>query len=316
MNLSIVIPCFNEESLVDEMLARVLGAVQKTCPNSYEVILVDDGSSDATWSLIEKAAERTTGVVGIKLSRNFGHQFALRAGLEQAQGDAVFIIDADLQDPPELLEPMYKELRAGSDVVYGLRVSRESESFLKKLTAFTFYRILDKLADVSIPKDTGDFRIMSRKVVNALLRMPERDCFTRGMVSWLGFKQTPFKYERKARVSGETKYPFRKMVRLAIDALLSFSSKPLRLCGYFGIFSAFVSIILAIHIVISYFMHQTVPGWASLGVIVTIFSSVQLFSLSLLGEYVSRIYIEGKRRPLYLVDTIAKAASDESHSNH
>ncbi|MDQ8199115.1 glycosyltransferase family 2 protein [Pelagicoccus enzymogenes] len=309
MDLSIVIPCFNEESLIEELLRRVIQAASETCPQSFEIIMVDDGSSDGTWELIQKSVRCTPELSGIKLSRNFGHQYALRAGLEYSKGNSVLIIDADLQDPPELMKPMYDKLQSGYDVVYGLRKSREAETLFKKASAFAFYRILEKLADVKIPKDTGDFRIMTRKVVDALLQMPERDCFTRGMVSWLGFNQTPYEYERKARSCGETKYPLRKMLRLAADALLSFSSKPLRLCSLFGAASAIASISLAAYIIVSYFLNKTVPGWASLGVIVTIFSSIQLFSIGLLGEYVSRIYVEGKRRPLYLVDTIEKHSS-------
>ncbi len=301
VNLSVVIPCFNEERVLDVLVDRVSRAACEVFGDSFEMVLVDDGSRDGTWSEIDRLSRQHACLKGVRLSRNFGHQSALTAGLDFSCGEFVFVVDADLQDPPELLSQMYSKLLEGYDVVYGQRKSRDGETFFKLATANLFYRLIDRLSESAIPRDTGDFRLMRRCVVNAYLSMPERHRFVRGMIAWVGFRQCAFPYSRDARTIGETKYPVSKMVRLAIDAITGFSIVPLRFCGILGVLAIFVSFGLVAYVGLSYFVFGSREGWASLAAIITFFGSLQLISLSLIGEYLGRTFMESKRRPLYII---------------
>ena len=310
--LSVVSPCFNEEAGLVEFYRRVSAAVHDAGIVDYEFILIDDGSTDATWDRIEQMAASDPHVVGMKLSRNYGHQAALTAGLAQVSGALVFILDADLQDPPELLGPMRDRLRAErAEVVYGRRRSRKGETAFKKLSAAGFYRLLDSMTDTKIPLDTGDFRLMTRRMAKVLTAMPERDRFIRGMVSWAGFRQVPFDYDRDARFAGETKYPLKRMLRFATDALLSFSLVPVRLAGILSMLFFLATLGLLGYVAISYFFFTTAPGWTSIALIVLTTSAVQLLTLGVIGEYVGRIYIDSKKRPLFIIDEVVRRAEDE-----
>jgi dolichol-phosphate mannosyltransferase len=306
MQLSVVSPCFNEEAGVGEFYRRVAAAIAGVDPGHYEIILVDDGSTDATWDRIRELAAADPHVVAIKLSRNYGHQAALTAGLAAATGALVFVLDSDLQDPPELLGPMRDLLRAEkAEVVYGRRRSRKGETAFKRLTAAGFYRLLDAMTDTRIPLDTGDFRLMTRRMAEVLTAMPERDRFIRGMVSWAGFKQLPFDYDRDARHSGETKFSLRRMLRFASDALLSFSMVPLRLAGLLSALMFIGVVVLLIYVGVSFFFNPA-PGWTSTALIILTTSAVQLFTLAVIGEYVGRLYIDSKQRPLFIIEEVVR----------
>jgi polyisoprenyl-phosphate glycosyltransferase len=306
LQLSIVVPCFNEQDCLETTVERLISATN-LIPNlngSFEIVFVNDGSKDNTWSLIKKFCQKNPNIKGINLSRNFGHQLALTAGLQYCIGERILIIDADLQDPPELLPTMWQKMDAGFDVVYGKRQKRNEESALKIATAFYFYRIINRLSDIKIPMDTGDFRLMNRKVLQSLNKMPERDRFVRGLVAWLGYKQTDVTFERQARFSGETKYPYAKMIKLAIDAMTGFSVKPLHIAFYLSMFGVLVGVCLTVYILFQYFHTNLVPGWASLAIITVFFSTAQLFCLSIMGEYVGRTFMQAKQRPLFLIDEL------------
>lgn len=264
-----------------------------------EIILVDDGSSDETWAAMEAAHKRHPVVRGIRLSANRGHQIALTAGLEAATGARIFMLDADLQDPPEILPDMMMMMDRGYDVVYGRRAERQGETRFKKATAFLFYRTLNALSDVDIPKDTGDFRLVSRRSLDAVLQMPERARFIRGMFAWAGFHQIGLEYVREARVAGETKYPLKAMLRFATDALTGFSTKPLKIATRLSFVSLLVTVFMAIYVFGSLILFNTVAGWASVLLAISFFSAIQLLTLGILGEYVGRLYMESKQRPLY-----------------
>ena len=311
MKLSVVIPCFNEEESLPATLERVLGVVKPVCKD-FEIILVDDGSRDATWACISKASAGDERVRGIRLARNFGHQIALSAGLYAAQGDRIFIIDADLQDPPELLSKMMGALDDGADMAYGRRVSRGGESAMKLATAFAFYRFINWLSDIEIPKDTGDFRLVSRRALDAVLSMPEKHRFLRGMFAWVGFQQVPIDYDRAERFAGETKYPFAAMMRFAVTAITSFSVRPLRLAMMFAAIFAAASLLAVCYVVVGHFMGQTVQGWSSLMVVVLMIASCQFLLLGIIGEYLGRMFVEQKKRPLFVI--MEKTASGESVS--
>jgi glycosyltransferase involved in cell wall biosynthesis len=309
--LSLVVPCFNEIETIAELVRRVTAVASSTF-GDYELILVDDGSHDGTWEKIAAFAETHPQIIGVKLSRNHGHQIALTAGLSVVRGRYVFVIDADLQDPPEHLPAMYGlMLREEADVVYGKRRSRSGESPLKKNTASLFYRLLAATTDIDIPIDAGDFRLMSRRVADLLVQMPERDRFLRGMVAWLGFKQVPFEYDRDARFAGETKYPFKRMVRFAIDAFLGHSMLLLRVAAAisFGLFASLV--VVFFYAVYCWVTLNVVPGWTSITMLIILTSATQLMVLSIMGEYLGRAYLEGKRRPLFIVDQIVGNRSDD-----
>lgn len=302
--LSIVVPCYNEELVIEETAKRLL----ETCgllPDSldYEIILVNDGSKDKTQSLGASLADNNPHVKLVNFSRNFGHQLAVTAGIDYAKGDAVVLIDADLQDPPHVILEMVEKWQEGYDVVYGQRTLRKGETSFKRYSAKAFYRILNRYSSVPIPLDTGDFRLMSRKVVDVLKNMPESDRFIRGMVSWAGFKQMALPYERAERFAGETKYPLRKMLRFATDGLLSFSTTPLQIATAIGLICAALALLgIVLVIGLRLFTDVWVEGWTAIMVTLLFLGGVQLISIGILGEYIGRIYVQSKMRPNYVVD--------------
>jgi polyisoprenyl-phosphate glycosyltransferase len=299
--LSVVVPCYNEEEVLAETMRRLKAFCAELTDLNVELICVDDGSRDRTRELLKAYAAQDARIKIIGFARNFGHQIAVTAGIDAAEGDAVVLIDADLQDPPEVIHQMIVKWREGFDVVYGTRTDRPGESLFKLATARGFYRVLNRLSDVPIPLDTGDFRLMSRAVVDTLRAMPERDRFVRGMVSWVGFRQTALPYSRAERFAGVSKYPLRKMLRFAIDGILSFSTKPLQLSIGLGFFSAFLALggivyAAAVRLLTTHW----VAGWAGILIAVLFIGGIQLISVGVLGEYIGRIYNEIKRRPLYV----------------
>jgi glycosyltransferase involved in cell wall biosynthesis len=304
--LSIVVPCFNEEGCLAPLCRRLGDAARTAVGEDYEIVLVNDGSRDESWPIMSGFAAADPHIVAINLSRNHGHQLALTAGLDLCCGDSVLIIDADLQDPPELLPEMMRVMRAEhADVVYGVRRSRSGETAFKRATAHGFYRLLSRATEVDIPLDAGDVRLMSRRALDALLAMPEQARFVRGMVAWLGFRQVPFAYDRQERLAGETKYPLRKMVRFAFDALTGFSSAPLKVASLAGLALSVGSLLLVFYIAFSWVSGRSIPGWTSLMLVVVVLGAVQMFVLALMGEYIGRLYNEAKGRPLYIVQEIA-----------
>ncbi len=301
--VSIVVPMYFEEEVAEVCYER-LSKVLKNIKYKYEIIFVNDGSTDRTLEILEGIASIDKNVKVISFSRNFGHQIAVTAGIDKAQGAAVILIDADLQDPPELIPEMLKLWEQGYHVVYGKRKIRKGESHFKLVTAKYFYRVLNKLSDVAIPLDTGDFRLMDRKVVNAIKSMPEKSRFIRGMVSWVGFKQIPLEYERDIRFAGVTKYPLKKMLKFAFDGIVSFSTKPLKLSQLLG----FVAVLFALAVFIYSIAYRLlegknlVAGWTSIMTTMTFLGGVQLISIGILGEYIGRMYDQSKNRPLYIVE--------------
>ena len=312
--LSIVAPCYNEKGSLRQMYERVRKVCYDCVGDNYELVFVNDGSRDNTWELMRDLAASDTHVVAINLSRNFGHQIALTAGLQMARGERVLIIDADLQDPPELLPQMMAQMDQGPDVVFGVRRRREGETAFKKATAHLFYRLLSRLAETEIPEDTGDFRLMSRRAVDILNAMPEHHRFVRGMVSWMGLRQEPLYYERAPRFAGESHYPLSKMVRFALDAITGFSVRPLRIASYLGIGSSLLTILLLIYVLIDYVTGHPVKGWTSLAVIVLTLGSVQLLVVGIVGEYLGRLYMESKGRPLFVIQEVATQATPSEQS--
>lgn len=301
IKLSVVVPCYNEEEVLPELLRRLLPVCETVSGGAYEIVIVNDSSKDKTWPMIVEASKDNKRIVGINLARNHGHQIGLTAGLSFTRGQRILVIDADLQDPPELLPDMWARMDDGVDVVYGQRRSRDGETAFKKETARLFYRLLDKLTDVKIPQDTGDFRLMSRRVLETLQSMPEQQRFIRGMVAWAGHRQEAFLYDRDKRFAGETKYPLNKMLKLALDAITSFSVKPLQLAYLLAFFTAFLAFVMLIWTLVIYFTQTTTPGWTSLMAVILGFGSMQMIVLAIFGEYLGRIYMEAKRRPLFLV---------------
>ncbi len=300
--LSVIVPCYNEEDVIAEMVVRLQGFCSQLELFKVELIFIDDGSQDNTREILKSFAAKDSRIKIIGFARNFGHQIAVTAGIDAANGDAVVLIDADLQDPPEVIHQMIKKWRQGFDVVYGTRTQREGESTYKLATARAFYRLLNWLSDVPIPLDTGDFRLMSRSVVDTLRSMPERDRFIRGMVSWVGFRQTSLPYKREKRFAGKSKYPLRKMLYFATDGIFSFSKKPLRLSIGLGFASAALALIGIVYVVIGRLTSDWVRGWAGIMFTVLFIGGVQLISIGILGEYIGRIYNEIKHRPLYVAD--------------
>lgn len=303
---SIIAPVYNEQANLDELYKQVSNTMNNT-GDSWELILVDDGSIDGSTETILRLAEKDDHIFPIIFSRNFGHQLAVTAGLDYSQGMAVVIIDADLQDPPFVILEMITKWQEGYEVVYAIRSEREGESWFKQITAAIFYRIIYRITDVAIPLDTGDFRLLDRKVVDVLAQMREKHRFLRGMSSWVGFKQTGIYYKRSARYSGETKYPFRKMFRLALNAITSFSYFPLQIATYLGFISAFISLMF-IPVVIFTRMtgSQAFLGQATTLIAVLFLGGIQLISLGILGEYIGRLYDEAKGRPLYIIRKMTK----------
>ena len=302
--ISVVIPMYYEEEVAQECYNRTSKVLQSLNKYEYEMIFVNDGSRDRTLEILENISKEDDKVKIISLSRNFGHQAAVTCGLKYTTGDAVVIMDADMQDPPEVIEQMITLWENGNEVIYAQRKSREGETKFKLITAKMFYRILNGLSDVEIPKDTGDFRLADRKVIDVINSLPEHNKFLRGLFSWVGFKQVPLKYERKERIAGKTKYPLRKMLKLASDGITSFSTKPLKVLGVLGIISVFVSILILIYALISYVfdLNQLTPGWTSLMVTITFLGGMQLLSIWLISEYIGKIYDESKGRPEYIID--------------
>lgn len=300
MQLSVVVPCYNEEESIPLLVERLVQAIEPWAHDA-EIILADDGSSDETWAAIEAAHKQHPVVRGIRLSANRGHQVALTAGLEAARGARIFMLDADLQDPPEILPDMMLMMDQGYDVVYGRRAERQGETLFKKATAYLFYRFLNTLSDVDIPKDTGDFRLVSRRSLDAVLAMPERARFIRGMFAWAGYKQIGLEYVRDARVAGVTKYPFRAMLRFATDALTGFSTKPLKMATRLAFLSLYVTFLMAVYVFLSLILYATAPGWASMLLAISFFSGIQLLTLGIMGEYIGRLYMESKQRPMYFL---------------
>ena len=311
--VSVVIPMYYEEEVANECYKKVSKILMSLENYDYEIIFINDGSKDKTLDILEDIAKDDKKVKIISFSRNFGHQAAVTAGLKEVTGDAIVIIDADLQDPPELIPDMLKLWEEGNEVIYGKRKVRKGESAFKLLTAKMFYKTLNALSDVEIPKDTGDFRLVDRKVVDVINNLPEHNKFLRGLFSWIGFKQKAYEYERQERFAGKTKYPLKKMLKLASDGIISFSNKPIKLVGALGIISIIISVILLIYAIVSYIfkLNNLSAGWTSIMVAITFFAGVQLLSLWVISEYIGRIYDEAKGRPQYVIDKKINIKNDE-----
>jgi polyisoprenyl-phosphate glycosyltransferase len=304
---SLVIPVYNEESTIP-VLYRRISRVMDGLDDTSELILINDGSRDRTLELLRELHDQDDRVVYLSLARNFGHQIAVTAGLNYVQGKVIIVLDADLQDPPELIPNLIALWRQGYHVVYAQRTRRVEESWFKRLCAYAFYRILKQLADIDIPTDTGDFCLMDRVVVDILNQMPERNRYIRGLRSWVGFKQTAFKFDRDSRVAGDVKYTFAKSLALAINGLVAFSTIPLRLSTYLGLFSAVVALLMAILVFYWRFLtpHSTLTGFAAIAIAILFLGAVQLISIGILGEYIGRIYEEVKGRPLYILAEVGR----------
>jgi len=304
--LSFLLPCYNEARVWPETYRRVK-AVAESLGRPYEIIVVNDGSRDETLELLLACAHNDPTMVVVDLSRNHGHQLALLAGLRYCTGERVLIMDADLQDPPELLPEMLKLMDEGADVVYAQRRSRPGDESWKRAACSVFYRLLSCLSDVPVPTDTGDFRLISRRVVDLILQMPEQHPFLRGMVSWVGFRQVPFLYDRDKRFAGETKYPLGRLVRLAVDGLVASSTRPLALASYMGMFFTVLSFLLIVYALYSWaFVGKTPQGWTSLMIVVTVLGSLQLIVLGIIGQYLARIYEQVRGRPLFIVRQVVR----------
>jgi polyisoprenyl-phosphate glycosyltransferase len=303
MFLSVVAPCFNEAANLIEFHRRVSAVCDGL--GSWELVLVNDGSTDTTLEIIQSLVRRDPHVVGINLARNYGHQIALTAGLRHCGGEYILILDADLQDPPELLDEMLRLMdEQCADVVYGQRRAREGETKFKRLTASVFYRLMRRLIDIEIPLDTGDFRLMNQRTADVLNNMPEQHRFIRGMVSWIGLRQVPLLYDRDARFAGETHYPLNRMIRLAFDAITGFSVMPLRLASLTGAAIGGLGLMLLVYTFFGWMSGRVVEGWTSLMTLMLILGGAQLLMLGVFGEYLGRLYMEAKRRPLFIVDRV------------
>ena len=300
--LSVVAPCHNEEAGLSELNQRISAVCKDVVGDDFELVLINDGSDDNTWQEILKLAQQYPHIKGINLSRNFGHQLALSAGLQNCKGDRILVIDADLQDPPELLAEMMALMDDGADVVYGKRTVRHGDRAWRKLASAVFYRLLNKLSNVNIPADTGDFRLMSRRVLDVLLSMPEHHRYIRGLISWIGFKQVPCLYERDPRVSGATSYDMKRLISFSIDAITGFSIKPLRLVNILGLVFIGISILLLCFLFYLWlFSPVEAPGWISLISGILLVGGIQMVFLGLIGEYIGRIFEQTKNRPLYII---------------
>ncbi|MBZ5567242.1 MAG: glycosyltransferase family 2 protein [Acidobacteriia bacterium] len=309
--LSVVVPCYNEQEVVRECYRRLSGILQQA-GISYELIFVNDGSRDETLAILCEFHRQDSRAKILNLSRNFGQQLAISAGIEFARGDAVAIMDADLQDPPELLPSLLEQLRAGYDVVNCTRRSREGEGWLKLWTARAFYRLINRLSDTPLAVDTGDFRLMSRKAVQAMISLRETHRLVRGLTTWIGFRQTQLQYDRSARLAGKTKYPMRKMLNLALDGIVSFSTMPLRLVTLVGALAAALAGLGIVYaLVLRLFTNVWVEGWTLLFTGMLFLGGLQLLSLGIVGEYIGRIYTECKRRPLFLVQEFLGDEAEE-----
>jgi dolichol-phosphate mannosyltransferase len=319
MKLSVVVPMYNEEGIIQAFFERMEGTKRIFLErfgipaSQVEVIFVNDGSRDGTLAKLRELCNTQPGYILINLSRNHGHQIAITAGIDTAVGDAVAVIDGDLQDPPEVIADLYHTMLQGYDVVYAVRKKRDGETFFKLFTARIFYRLLKKLTNVDIPVDTGDFRIMSRRVVNVLSSMKERHRFIRGMISWIGFQQTGMEYERHERFAGETKYTLSKMLKFAFDGITSFSSIPLKLSSYLGMITALLGFLYGLYVIALRIFAPEIHvelGWSSLVIFILLLGGVQLLALGMIGEYLGRIHDESKFRPLYIIENIYRKESE------
>ncbi len=304
MIVSIIIPCFNEEATLDILYTRLTSVMSSLEKHQYEIVLVNDGSKDKTEDMLLDFAKKDKHIKVYSFSRNFGHQAAVSCGIHNCQGDIAIIIDADLQDPPEVLPDMialYEKTEC--PIIYGKRISREGETFFKKITARMFYRIINLMSDITFPVDTGDFRLIDKSVIEAYKDFPESPKYIRGLISWMGFEQIPFEYERKSRVAGETKYTFKKMLMFAKTGIMSFSIKPLRISLFFGILSISAAVILGLWVFYLYFNRPEVlvPGWASIIISVLFLGGIQMFVLSIIAEYLGSIFNISKKRPEYIL---------------
>lgn len=308
--LSVVAPCYNEANNISELCQRVGAACEAVVGMDYEIVLVNDGSLDSTWDHIIDAREAGALITAVNLSRNFGHQYALSAGLSVARGKYILVIDADLQDPPELLEPMMEAVKNGADVVYGQRTQRPGDSAIRKIASSTFYRLLSYLSDIDIPLDTGDFRMISRRVRDILVDMPEHDRYIRGMISWIGFRQEPIFYERDVRTQGETSYSLKRLMSFAADGITGFSIRPLRLSIVVGIFTAFLSFVYTAYIVSkSFIVGAPVAGWPSIMAVMLFLGGMQMIFLGLMGEYIGRLFMQSKGRPSFVIEDVRYSGS-------
>jgi dolichol-phosphate mannosyltransferase len=308
--ISVIVPVFNETEVVNECHRQLSAALAELPFAAWEIVFVDDGSSDDSYEKLSLLAAREKGVRVLRLSRNFGHQAAITAGLDASRGDCVVIIDADLQDPPEVIARMVERWQAGFEVVYGVRESREGEGRLKLATAKWFYRLLNRLTNTDIPPDVGDFRLLDRRAVNTLNSLREHDRYVRGLVSWIGYRQTGVTYARHARHAGTSKYPLRKMIRFALDGITSFSTMPLRFATWLGYAASTLAFIYLASVFVQKLLGYTVQGWATIMVAVLFLGGIQLIGLGIMGEYVGRIFNEVKERPLYVVAETLPAAGE------
>ncbi len=301
---SVVVPIFNEIEVIDTFYERTKRVLDGLADLDHELLFVDDGSTDGSYERLAEIARRDPAVRVIKFSRNFGHQIAITAGVDHAAGDAVAVIDADLQDPPEVLADFVSKWREGYDVVYGVRAERDGETRAKLVTANVFYRLLRRFTNVEIPVDVGDFRLMSRRAADVLRGMREKDRFVRGLVSWLGFRQAGVSYRREARAAGQTKYPYRKMMKFAVDGITSFSNAPLKLASWLGYLASFLAFAYLVTVFVQKALGATIQGWATIMVAMLFLGGVQLICIGIIGEYIGRIFNEIKPRPMYVVEEV------------
>lgn len=313
--ISLIVPILNESKVIGEFYKRATDVLRSLDGMDYEILFVDDGSRDDSYRQLSELASDDIHVRVVKLSRNFGHQIAITAGLDYSHGDCIVVIDADLQDPPEVIIDMVAKWREGYDVVYGERVDREGETFLKLLTAKLFYRILASIVRIEIPTNVGDFRLLSHRAAEQLMRMREKDRYVRGLVSWLGLRQTGVSYHRDKRYAGETKYPYRKMIKFALDGITSFSTVPLKLATWLGYAASLLAFLYLASVFVQKAMGITVPGFATIMVSILFLGGVQLICLGIIGEYIGRIFNEVKPRPMYVVDQCVNLAESSSRSD-
>jgi len=298
--ISLIIPVYNEENNIEVLYDAIVTTMQ-SLQYDYEIVFVDDGSRDKSFEFVKRISSLDQRVRGISLSRNFGHQVALLAGMQQARGSIVITLDADLQHPPQVLPRMLEEHARGFDIVNTRRIDGKETGYFKKLTSRYFYRIINIIADVSIPEGSSDFRLMSRKALDSFLQFGERDRFTRGLVSWMGFRQTIVDYECPPRFAGKSKYSMRRMLHFAADGITAFSAKPLRIASYIGVIVFLMGLVYAVFAIVQHITGKTIPGWTSLLVTVLLLGGIQLLSLGIIGEYLARIFNESKSRPLYFI---------------
>lgn len=308
MRVSVIIPCYNEEEVIEKTYEEVKN-VMISNRYEYEIVFVNDGSKDRTLDILREISQKDENVVVVSFSRNFGHQPAVSAGIKHCSGDVAIIIDADLQDPPQLIPEMIKiHLEQGANVVYGVRKERKGESFFKKFTAKMFYRLLNILSDVKFPLDTGDFRLIDKKVIEEFKKLKERDKYIRGLISWMGFKQVPIYYDRNPRFAGETKYPLRKMIKFALTGIFYFSDKPLKMVTTLGFLTTIIGLGLILYVIIQKLVNpsQVISGWASTMITIIFLGGIQLITLGVIGKYIGNIFDEVKERPEYIVEEVIK----------